>query len=224
MNKRIIASIAFAVIAWMTGSLFSQSVIVTVSGEVEFNQVNSGFLGDVNVGDAAIMTFMLDASDFQNSANFPTRGYVINHDSFSLSFAGNAIGLQNPFPAGQTPYFVLRDNDPAVDGFYLSTDPDFPAGVPIAQAGNFDQFRDNFSVTYSGDTLSSLDILDALGTYDFTGLSVFNWTIDDGPFQPVGILFSELTIESTAIPEPASATILMGIFLMPLVRRTRIIG
>jgi hypothetical protein len=66
-----------------------------------------------------------------------------------------------------------------------------------------------------------LDILDALGTYDFTGLSVFNWTIDDGPFQPVGLLFSQLTIESAAIPEPASAAILAGIVLMPLIRRTR---
>jgi hypothetical protein len=77
----------------------------------------------------------------------------------------------------------------------LTSDLSFPTGVPLDVTGGFGPFSDNFYVTYGGSTLSSLDIVDAEGTYDFTGLTVFNWTIDDGPFNPIGILFAELTIE-----------------------------
>ena len=76
--------------------------------------------------------------------------------------------------------------------------------MPLDQVGIFTDFLDNYSVTYTGDTLASLDILDALGTYDFTGLTVFNWTIDDGPFNAMGLIFSEMTI----VPEPATLTLL----------------
>ncbi len=183
-----------------------QPVEVTVTGEVEFNQINSGILGMANSGDAAVMTFMLDSNNFLDSMNFPTRGYEIDQASFSLTIGGNPIGLQNPFPAGQTPYFVLRNNDPAVDGFFLANNLDFPNGVPVNQTGQFGQFLDNFSVGYTGDTLSSLDILDAAGTYDFGGLTNFNWTIDDGPFNAMGLIFSQMTI--TVIPAPATLALL----------------
>jgi len=42
------------------------------------------------------------------------------------------VPLQSPFPVGQTPYFVIRNNDPAVDGFYISTDVDGPNSLPLA--------------------------------------------------------------------------------------------
>ena len=73
--------------------------------------------------------------------------------------------------------------------------------MPISQTGIFGQFNNNYSVTYTGDTLPSLDILDALGTYDFTGLTVFNWTIDDGPFNAMGIIFEQMTIEPLVLDE-----------------------
>jgi hypothetical protein len=110
------------------------------------------------------------------------------------------MSLHDPFPGGQTPYFVLRDDDPAVDGFFISTDLNGPVGLPIDQTGIFGQFLDNFNVTYGGATLSSLDILGALGSYDFDGLTVFNWTVDDGPFNPLGLIFEELTIEILSPP------------------------
>ena len=136
-----------------------------------------------------------------------TSGPEVDASSALVEY-GSTIGLQNPFPAGQTPYFVIRDNDPAVDGFFVSTNVDFPLGTPIDQTGIFDQFVNNFSVTYTGDTLNSLDILDALGTYDFTGLTVFNWTVDDGPFQPLGIVFEQMTISALAAPEPGTLVLL----------------
>lgn len=184
-------------------------VEVSATGMVIFNQINGGVLGNVATGDTATLSFQLDSTDFVDSPNFPTRGYVIDETSFVLDFgSGNQIGLQNPFPAGQTPYFVLRDNDPAVDGFFTSTDLDFPVGVPLDQTGVLGQFMNAFSLGYTGGTLSSLNLLDALGTYDFTGLTVFNWTVDDGPFQPLGIDFEQMTIAlagPTPYCDPANA-------------------
>ena len=190
-----LATAAFAALCWAPDADAGVPVRVTVTGEVEFNQISAPPLGFVGVGETATMTFLLDSDSFVNSASFPTRGYVIDPSSFQLSFDGGSMPLQSPFPAGQTPYFSIRDNDPAVDGFFVATSTDFPVGVPINQTGGFGQFINNFSVTYGGDTLPSLDILDALGSYDFTGLSVFNWTVDDGPFNPLGIVFSSMTIE-----------------------------
>ena len=115
------------------------------------------------------------------------------------------VGLQSPFPAGQTPYFVLRDNDPAVDGFFLSTNVDFPGGVPLNEPGGIaPYFVSTFSVTYTGGTLSSLNILDALGTYDFTNLTVFWFVIQDSGFEPIGMIFEQMTISAVVPVEPSS--------------------
>lgn len=180
------------------------SVLVTVTGEVEYNQIGAPPLGNAQPGDPATLTFLVDSGVFQDGASFPTRGYAIDPDSFVLTLGATTIGLQDPFPAGQTPWFVLRNDDPAVDGFFVASSLDFPTGVPLDQVGVFEPFRNAFSVTYDGTTLGSLELLDALGTYDFTGLSVFNWTVDDGPFQPLGIVFEQLTVAPLGAAVPAA--------------------
>jgi hypothetical protein len=178
-----------------------QLVEVTVTGEVEFNQIGDPPLGDVLPGDAATLTFVVDSDDFADSPNFPTRGYAIDPSSFSLTLGSTVIGLADPFPPAETPYFVIRNDDPAVDGFFTSTNIDFPFGVPLDQVGIFTDFLNNTSLTYTVDTLDSLDILDALGTYDFTGLTVFNWTIDDGPFNAMGLVFEQMTISGCPLSD-----------------------
>ena len=178
-------------------------VMVTITGEVEFNQINRPPMDAVGFGETATMRFVVDSDVFTDSEFFPTRGYHIDPWSYSLTFDSAAVELQDPFPAGQTPYFVIRDNDPAVDGFFTATNVNFPfgAGLPLNSSGIFGQFQDSFRVTYTGDTLPSLDILDALGTYDFTNLTVFGWTIEDGPFEAMFILFSQMTIEAVPADE-----------------------
>ncbi len=192
-----LAALFVTVVAVSTGVALPAGAVpvqVTVTGEVEFNQVTDPPLGNVNPQDLVQLTFRVDSEVFVDSGSFPTRGYPIDPTSFSLLLGTTEVGLQDPFPPGEKPYFVLRDNDPAVDGFFVGTSVDFPVGVPIGVTGIFGQFRNVFSVTYEGDVLSSLDIVEAAGTYDFTQLTVFGWTIDDGPFSPLGIIFSEMTI------------------------------
>lgn len=189
---------------------------VTATGTVEFNAISLPPLGGVQSGAPATMTFMLDSDDYVNSPNYPTRGYMLSQPSFLLDFGTVQIGLQDPFPPTETPYFVIRDNDPTVDGFLVSSSYDFPNGVPINQAHtNGVYYRDNFYVTYTGDTLPSLDILDALGTYDYTGLTVFNWTITRSGFDFMGINFTQLTI----VPEPSSFGLLAALAVLALRRR-----
>jgi hypothetical protein len=193
---RIAAAIPAAVAAIAGTAGAGVTVDVTVTGFVEFNQIGAPPLGDANPGDPASLTFSVDSDVFMDSMNFPTRGYEIDQSSFVLTLGAVSIGLADPFPGGQTPYFVIRNDDPAVDGFFTSTNLDFPLGVPLNQMGIFGLFLNNYSVTYTGDTLGSLGILDALGTYDFDGLTVFNWTVDDGPFNAMGLVFEQMTISA----------------------------
>jgi hypothetical protein len=166
---------------------------VRIIGKVEYNQVSSGFLGGVAANEAVTLSFRVDSDDFINSPNFPTRGYTIDKSTWLLQFQSGALGLQSPY-SGFNPMFVLRNNDPAVDGFLVSDNVDNPFPVPLAQNGSFGAFALSFYATYGGALLPSLDIADAVGTYDFTGLTVFNYTIDDGPFNPVGLIFDKFTI------------------------------
>lgn len=225
MSTRTLALLSAVVVAVATAvpAHAGVAVQVTATGEVEFNQINVGPLAAVNAGDLATMTFDLDSDLYLDSLVFPTRGYEIDQPSFSLALGSTTVGLQNPFPAGETPYLVLRNNDPAVDGFFLDTNVDTgsPDGLPLDQAGSSGQFMDNYVVTYTGATLSSLDILDALGTYDFTGLTTFTWQLGDGPVEAMLIIFRDMTITATdvVVPEPASLG-LLGLALLA-VRRKR---
>lgn len=189
-----------ALLAFASFQANATAVHVTVTGEVEFNQISIGPLADAVTGDAASMTFRVDSDVFTDSGSFPTRGYHIDQSSFVFTAGPGSVGLADPFPG--TPYFVLRDNDPMVDGFFVASSVDFPIGVPSDSEGGFGPFTPNFSVGYTEDTLGSLDILAAVGTYDFTGLTNFNLTVDDGPFNAMGLIFEQMTI--TAVPVPAA--------------------
>ncbi|MHC4776507.1 MAG: hypothetical protein ACYTBR_14750, partial [Planctomycetota bacterium] len=76
-------------------------------------------------------------------------------------------------PPGETPYFTLVDGFPVSDGFFVSTSPFSPGGVPLEQ----EPFEANVDLGYEGDTIGSLDILDALGIYDFDGLTSFGFNL-----------------------------------------------
>jgi len=167
-------------------------VDVRIYGEVEYNQVRTGPFAPIVAGDDVVMAFRLDSSVFTNSPNFPVRGYEIDRPTFALSMGPVTVGLQNPMQA--TPYFAIRNNDPQADGFLVSTVVDFPVGVPTSVSNGLGPFIANFYVSYGGDLLGSLDLLGAQGEYDFDGLTVFNFTIDNGPANPIGIVFERMTI------------------------------
>lgn len=214
MNAIHVAAMSTAVLATIATAT---PVLVEINGDVFSNQINPGVLGTVNPGETVTYSFLVDSNTFTDGS-FPTRGYNIDLSSFNLTFSGGASIGASPAYFGPA-YFVLRNNDPAVDGFFISQGLDFPSGIPLDQAGFFDNFGAAFSVGYTGDTLDSFDILDAVGTYDFTGLTNFGMGIDDGPFEGVlGIDFSSMTI--SVVPTPSSIAML-GLAGLAATRRRR---
>lgn len=206
-RTRVAAGVAIGAMAGSVGVAEAEIVLVEIAGTVEFNQVAAPPIGSLTAGTAVVLSFLVDSDDFANSPTYPTRGYVIDQASFSLAGGGVSVGLQSPFPAGEVPYFVIRNDDPAVDGFFIARSVDFPIGVPLGQAGFFERFSQDFSVTYGGGLLESLDILDAVGTYAYDGLTNYNWTIEDGPFSPVSIGFESISI--SVVPAPATVAMLL---------------
>lgn len=208
MKKTLATMIALLAFASPTLAAIVQ---VDVVGSVDFNVIVSGPLDRVSnpVGTPVNMSFQLDSNNFLNG-NFPTRGYPISQSSFVLNVGATTVNMANPYPAGQTPYFVLRNNDPMVDGFLLASHPDVAQanGVWTDETASLEPtFRSLFSATYGGSTLSSLDILGAVGTYTFAGLSVFNWGLEDASFQPIGFIFDYFTI--SVVPAPSAAGLLL---------------
>ncbi len=215
MFKRIATTLIIVLGIGLGSVARADFVEVTATGTVDFNLISSGELAGVNAGDAVTLTFLLDVDDFLDSAMFPTRGYVIDPASFDLSIGAATLDLANPFPG--TPYFVIRNDDPAVDGFFIGTSPDGFEGVPTDEPGIFGDFGFNYLVTYGNDPLPSLDILDATGTYDFNGLTVFSFGISDGPVDALGIVFEEMTITAivvNGIPTPASLWLFAPLLLV----------
>lgn len=178
----------------------AEEVKVEISGQVEYNQVQpaNSRMGHPKAGDEVTYTFQVDSTNFTDSNIHPTRGYPIIGDSLSAVIGSETFGIQDPL-TGNNPLFILRNNDPKVDGFLIGTSVNgFENGAPLNEEGAFGPFRMNFLLTYLHDPLPSLDILDALGTYSFNGISSYHLTIDDGAFNPVGIIFKQMTIK--AIP------------------------
>lgn len=215
----LLSAVALTAIPAIAGT--ANDILVEIHGDVYFNAINSGEFSNVNAGESMTYSFELNSANFVDGS-FPVRGYTIDLSTFQVAFSGGTvIQAQSPYPAGFTPTFVLRNNDPMADGFFItdgSVD-GFPNGVQTDQAGVFGNFLATFNVSYVGDTLNSLDINDAFGTYDFTGLTVFGLGIDDGPFEDaLGADFSHMTI--SAIPAPSSLA-LIGLSGLVATRRRR---
>jgi len=186
-------------------------ITVTATGQVIFNGIGDPPLGGVGAGDTVEMSFEVDSDVFLDGVPGDTRGYEIDQSSFSLTFDTPAsVGLLNPFPGGETPYFTLVDGFPVSDGFYVSTSPFSPGGVPLEQ----EPFSTNLEIGYEGDTLSSLDILDALGTYDFDGLTSFGFTI--WSIFPDNVAMEMDFVQMTIVPEPTTFGLLAALGLLAL--------
>ncbi|MEZ6244074.1 MAG: hypothetical protein R3B57_13650 [Phycisphaerales bacterium] len=217
MNKTLIVG-AIAGIASLASADAQYQVVM--NGTIDYNQAHGNIFENLSPGDDISYSFLVDGNVYLDSASFNVRGYDIIDGSFQVSGAGGTVvaGLADPFPFGATPYFVIRDNDPAVDGFYLTWGGvDFPGGLPTEVPGVIgDPFEAAFEVSYAGSTLSSLDIAGATGTYDYTGIQSFYFNLVDLGFEAVGINYVNMTI--TKVPAPAT---LFALAPLAMLRRRR---
>jgi hypothetical protein len=175
-------------------------VSVEMIGSVEYTQVNQGIFADVNSGDAFYASFTLDSDVWEPSpGGYGVRGYPIDVTSFELTIGSvGPVLLVNPQPNGETTYFNLRNADPVSDGFFISNQLDWDNVLPkLDVPGGIDPyFSLIWSIGYTEETFSSLDILDALGSYNFDGLTSFYCAIKDAFADPIGLI-PEVTIISS---------------------------
>ena len=180
-----------------TAAAYSDIVRVEITGDVEYNDFLTGTLAGVNDGDRVLLTFDVDSTIFSNNPSYPTRGYPILPPSFHLQIGSVNVPLLNP---GAPAYFVIRNNDPGVDGFFFSTGTGFPQEVPVSIGlGNYGiAFLRTFDV---GTMWNSLDILDALGSWAYEHMSSYNFGIQLGEFSaPLGIVYERISV--TRYPPP----------------------
>jgi hypothetical protein len=205
MNRTHAALLASAL---FTASASATIVQVDIVGSIDFGGVPVGQWANVAPNAQVVQSFQLDSNNFVDSGLFPVRGYEVIASSFSLTIDGISAGMADPYPFGQTPYFVVRNDDPGVDGFFMTNNINgFEEPIYTTEPALLDPFFGTiFNVAYEQERLDSLDILGAVGTYDFTGLSVFNWGLADGPVQPMGFIFDEWSI--SVVPAPSSLALL----------------
>jgi hypothetical protein len=217
MLRQISIVVFFAALGHFNAPADAALVNITVDGTVAFNVIQGN---QTNVPDGAPvqMSFNVDSDVFLNSGSFPTRGYNIILNSFSMTVGGQPITIVDP---QSTKYFVLRNNDPAVDGFFLSAGTDFPSPVNVNIPGLAPEHDLDFIATYGSTTvLSSLNILDAVGTYDLTGISVFGWTV--GRFGNAGAEYNYESMTISVVPAPGGLMMcLLAGVIVPSQRRRR---
>jgi hypothetical protein len=205
------AGVLLAVAMLATAPAHATTVYVAALGEVTENLIADSPLGDVAAGEGVVMSFTVDSNDFVDGASGDSRGYVIS--SFALAFSGGVtVGW---LIGGDTAYFTLADGMPVTDGFWVSSSPDSPGGAQLEQT----PYNVNLDLGYEGDTLSSLDILDAGGVYGLDGLTRFDFSIwqISPDFPAMSIDYHQLRIQALPpIPIPA-ALWLLGSALVGLI-------
>ena len=124
---------ALILVALLAGFAQAEIVRVTNTGIVIWNGIQEPPLSGVGGGENVILTFLVDSNLFDEGAPGDTRGYLITEPTFELAFSGGlTMGLLDP--SGETPYFTLVEGLPVSDGFFVSTSPFSPGGVPPASA------------------------------------------------------------------------------------------
>jgi len=194
MQKVLLIALSLVLIA---GGALAETVRVDCIGTVEYSQVNSGIFADVNPGDAVLATFTIDSDNYMDSTTYGVRSYPINLPTFEVTIgsAGPVLAV-DPQPNGAIAYFNLRNDDPGADGFFLAGEPEWPfTNIMIDEEGALDPyFGFHWEVGYTGDTLDSRDVLDALGTYDYTGLTSFYTALQDSWADAMGLEYVQMDI------------------------------
>ena len=189
---------------------------VTITGQVESNGFTSGtFAGIPGGANGAPVTLVIDlnSENFLDSAAFPNRvrGYRFGPANLRFTVGPVTVPMRSDIT---TAYFCIRNNDPRADGFFISRGTDIPVELPLVMTPN------NFGVAFSRTfgaippppssapdaTLTSVNLLDALGFWGFENISSYNFTVQRGDNQtPMIITYQTIRIQRAAC-NPADIT------------------
>ncbi|HLP85697.1 MAG TPA: hypothetical protein VK157_15210 [Phycisphaerales bacterium] len=199
--RSIIQHLILACAAGLAGVAHaSPDVRVVVTGTVESNAFTTGTFAGVPAGAPVRMTINLDSTNFLDSPNLPgvTRGYRFTPADFSLQVGSVTTTLRSsPLPPA---YFCLRNNDPRADGFFISQGTDIDVQIPLQMTPN--NFGIAFNRTFNSippvgpdPTLQSLNLRDAVGSWGYDNLAVYNFTVElNENITPLLFSYERITI------------------------------
>jgi hypothetical protein len=167
---------AFAAVA---STASADTVHVEITGSVEFNSISVGPLqGAGGFGTPVTMSFDVTTPGTPN-ASFPATAedYQIVPASFTLDVGGSVLDMSTGSGA-----FSVMNGIPTADRTETNAS-GLPDGLILAQ-----------NVSWTGTTFSSSDILDALGSYGFAGLTGFGWTVGAPGLGQMSIEYASMDI------------------------------
>ncbi len=209
-RDRMVGKLCAAVALAFAALASAETVRVVVTGEVESNGFTTGTYAGVPSGAPVTMTIDLDSTNFLDSAALPgrTRGYRFTASTFSLQIGAVTTTL-TPAALG---YFVVRNDDPRVDGFFVSQGTDIDTMVPLQMTPS--NYGIAFSRTFNNPlpppaldpTLPSVDILDAVGSWGFDNISSYNFNVERNEIiTPMILAYQTITISVLSSCAPCAA-------------------
>ena len=176
-----------AAIAAVASTASADTVHVEITGSVEFNSISVGPLqGAGGFGTPVTMSFDVTTPGTPN-ASFPATAedYQIVAPSFTLDVGGSVLDMSSGSGA-----FSVMNGIPVSDRTETNAS-GLPDGLILAQ-----------SVGWTSTTFSSSDILDALGSYGFAGLTSFGWTVGAPGLGQMSIEYASMDISLCPIGTP----------------------
>ena len=196
------ALLPILILPLLAPAAFADRVRVTITGTVESASFSRGPFVSARAGQPAVAIFEVDSNAFRDSAQFPVRGYAIDPATLRLTVGTGSTGIRIPLPSGSTPSFVLRDNDPAVDGFYITAGIlEFPGSIPL-DSGSTTSMSMSFSRGFTvGTILRSRNILDAApGRWGFEHMASYDWAVTMPGAAPMMITYESIAIDNLTNP------------------------
>jgi hypothetical protein len=164
-------------------------------GHIEYNQFLPGSTFYGQPGLPAItpcrLQINLDSNNFENNPVYPVRGYIFGPNDLTMTIGSVTV----PARASETTnYFCIRNNDPHVDGVFISKGTGYDTEIPLAIVPN--NYGVGFLRTFTSETVfPSLDILECTGNWAYEYISSYNFGIQRGEGSvPLGIWYDSFSI------------------------------
>jgi hypothetical protein len=187
----VTASVALAIQS--AAPAFADNITIEATGQVLTNEIVSGEpLSLVNPGETATLTLQVESNNWNSFYPDLYRAYLAS--ALDLTFSG---GVQIDLLPGEAAYIAVADNLYfGGDSFWLSNY--FfaePGKVQLAQQ----PYLFDFQLGYDGATINSVNILDALGSYDADAADLSGFRVwDSYANNPANLLmnveFEQMTI------------------------------
>jgi len=198
--KSLLIALSLTLFAGIAGA---EMVSVEIVCTVDYNQARNGILVDVQSGDVATATFMVDSENYIDSTSYGVRSYIVDPATFSLTVGSvGPIPMVVPQPDNATVYFVVRESDPAVDGFFLSVIQEWPWVFPSLDiAGTIAPFMGyHYEVDYANHVLPTKDITQLAGTYQRTDMERYYCSVNDDWADVLGLIYQMTVITTQTVP------------------------